>query len=155
MRRACVAMLLVAPLVACGGATSPAALLLTIAPNPVRTLPVSGPCPPETTCTSFPSAASWTLTLRTATSGRLEAADLAVFRTGTLIASRHYGADDFIRDAGTDRVRAGGSLVLSQGLQYPVPMVVTERAASILEVTIRFTPDTGTPIVQSVTAAVP
>ena len=150
MRRLGMGVLMVAVLQACGNPTAPSPrLTLVIEPNPVAGVPVPVPCP--TPCTSFPVGASWTLTVTSNVDGRLEGADVAVLRLGTQVASRPYRTADFIRDQGTDRVSAGGALAVRQGLQYPAP--IPNPGGDIVEVSVRFLPDSGAPMEQVVRSA--
>lgn len=147
MRRTSTYLFLAVALQACGSPTSPPGrLVLAIAPTPIRPVPVPIPCPAP--CNSTPWTASWRLTIGTNTAGRLERVDAAVIRLGTEVAARHYGARDFIEVEGAGELSAGASLVLQQGIQYPVPLA--NRAPAVIEVSVRFVPDAGPALEESV-----
>src|SRR6185436_12801471 len=140
---------------ACGasdttGPTATAALTLTADPNPV----VGSLCGSH--CGNLPGEreALTTLTIRenagvavTLTGGSQE---LRAAATGAVIATSTFAASDFIRDAGTARIPAGGQLDYHAGVHYGA---AHDGVAATFSFTFQGTDDNGRAV--SVTLAVP
>lgn len=141
---------------ACGGSGGPAtpsataALTLSASPNPV----VGDLCGSH--CGSLPGEreALTRLTIRESagvaanlTGGRQELRNAA---TGAVIAMSTFAPSDFIRDAGTTRIPAGGQFVYHAGVHYPA---VHSGVAATFSFTFQATDDNGHAV--SVTLAVP
>jgi hypothetical protein len=140
---------------ACGasdatGSTATAALTLTADPNPV----VGSLCGGH--CGNLPGEreALTTLTIResarrgvTLTGGSQQ---LRAAATGAVIATSTFAASDFVRDAGTARIPAGGQLVYHAGVNYGA---AHDGVAATFSFTFQGTDDNGHAV--SVTLAVP
>ena len=163
MRRLLLPSLLLSFSVGCGDAGSPAAPTLTPAPSPpaaslsiaVRPDPVLAA---DTGDPDAPLRAEWQVRISegSGVGGRLSFVN-ATLRDGASGAEAEpsgvvsMGAGDIVAQAGTNRVEPGGSLTVTQALQYDLP---SGGRAGILTVTVQFVDDAGNLISRSAQAAV-
>ena len=150
MKRLIHIVVIAALLEACGSPSAPSRLTLVITPDPVTVYPVPMPCPTAGPCISLNSA-SWTLTTTSTLAGVIETSDVKLASNETPFASWHYSAGDIVSEAGTNRISSGGVLTIHQGLLFSVPAVYS--GVPVVDVSVRFLPDSGGVMEQTVHAS--
>jgi hypothetical protein len=152
MRKLGMGVAMVAVFHACGSPTAPSPrLTLVVAPDPVSVFPVPMPCPTAGPCISL-NAASWTLTTTSTVAGLIETSDVKMASDGTLFASWRYNAADIVREEGTNHIASRGALTMHQGLLFSVPAAYSGIPA--IDVSVRFLPDSGGVVEQTVRASI-